>query len=123
MTLTLNLKIKKQFCWCARPLLFDSGTTFELTPGLNAADEDWPPTLRSLLLVLKSAVCFKVAVIAVATTSWVVTDFPDAELLVTNTYWEEQENVKIKHTKDVQKPIVAKKTSLAVTNTLTKERK
>lgn len=51
-------------------------------------------TLSSLLLVLKSAVCLRTAVTAVASTSWVVTELPDAGLLVTNTYWEEKEGKK-----------------------------
>lgn len=52
------------------------------------------PTLSSLLLVLKSAVCLRMAVTAVASTSWVLAEFPDTGLLVTNTYWGERE----KHT-------------------------
>ena len=43
-------------------------------------------TLSSLLLVLKSAVCLRMAVTAVARTSWGEDDFPDAQLLVTKTY-------------------------------------
>lgn len=69
------------------PLLFNAGTT----TGWQKPKQ----TLRSLLLVLKSAVCLSVAVTAVASTSWVVAWFPDGGLLVTNTYWRENRSTNV----------------------------
>lgn len=67
-------------------LLFNYSTTTELMQELCGWDRDRAQTLSSLLLVLKSAVCLRVAVTAVASTSWVVAEFPEMRLLVTNTY-------------------------------------